>query len=216
MQDPVKNMKWAKYPLGDVTQWFSENPELYSKYGTTIAHNGIDIVRPHGEHLFAVDDGVIASTKEDPSGYGKNIRLLTRKHIRDGLWYDWAYGHLSYIAVKPGQSVRKGQFIGKMGNTGFVVSNATGNGYWSHNPYAGTHLHLGVRVLMEDPKGWSYDGFPTKFKAVDYKNGYKGRFDPLPLFCNPDLLSSKIIKTADALKDKTLFAFGQLLRNINM
>lgn len=212
---PVKNCKWAKWPLGDVTQWFGENPELYQKYGSTIAHNGIDIVRPHGEHIYAPDDGVVASTKEDPTGYGKNVRLLTRKSVKYGEWYDWGFGHLSYIAVKPGQQVKKGQFIGKMGNTGFVVSNATGNGYWDANPYAGTHLHLGVRIVREDPNGWSYDGYPTKFKVANYSNGYKGRFDPLPLFMPTELLSSKIISLASKLQDKVLFQFGQLLRKID-
>jgi len=214
--DPVKNCKWAKYPLGDVTQWFGENPELYQKYGSTKAHNGVDIVRPHGEHIFAPADGLVASTKEDPGGYGKAVRLLTRKSMKYGEWYDWAFGHLSYIHVKPGERVKKGEYIGDMGNTGFVVSNATGNGYWDANPYAGTHLHLGVRVVREDPKGWSYGNGMPKVKVVDYRNGYKGHFDPLEMFRPIALLSSKIIRIASAVQDKVLFQFGQILRKIDM
>jgi len=124
MKDPVKNCRWAKYPIGDITQFFAENPELYQKHGSTVAHNGIDIVRPWGEHLFAVEDGVISSTKEDPTGYGMNVRLLGKPDA-EGVMRDWAYGHLSHINVKPGQEVRAGQYLGNMGNTGFVVSNST-------------------------------------------------------------------------------------------
>ena len=205
-------MRWAKYPIGDVTQWFGENPELYQKYGSTVAHNGIDIVRPWGEHLFAVEDGVIAETKEDEGGYGKHVRLLSKPV--DGVLRDWAYGHLSYINVKPGQEVRAGQYIGNMGNTGFVVSDARGNGFWDTNPYAGTHLHLGVRDVKHDKDGWKYRGYDRGLRVLDYGNGYKGRYDPLPLFRDPALLSSRIISLASAKQHLVLFQFGQVLRTI--
>lgn len=202
LADPVKNCKWAKYPLGDISQWFNENPELYQKYTKLVAHNGIDIVRPYGEHLFAVEDGVVTDVKDTADGYGKHIRITTAPDS-SGEAREWTYAHLSYIHVKEGETVNRGDYVANMGNTGFVVSNGTANGYWSSNPYRGTHLHLGVRNRKNG-------------RVVDYGNGYFGSYDPLPLFRDPSLLSSKIISMASDLQDSVLFAFGQLLRKIDM
>lgn len=44
MTDPIKGMRWMKYPLGNVTQWFGENPELYKQIGLA-HHNGWDGVK---------------------------------------------------------------------------------------------------------------------------------------------------------------------------
>jgi len=193
MKDPVKNMKWAYYSVGDITQLFGENPDLYQNTSTAnIGHNGVDIVRPHGEHLYAVEDGFVAKTKEDPSGYGKNIRILSPVNVR-GRYHDWVYAHLDKIYVKPGDEVKAGQFIGTMGNTGFVVSNSTANGFWDYNPYAGTHLHLGVRDVQKDANGWQYDDFCPKVRVVNYNNGYKGRYDPLKLFISEHKASYKLL-----------------------
>lgn len=169
MTNPVKNFNWLKYPYGDCTQWFAESKGLYK---LTDGHNGIDIVRPHGEHLFACEGGTVTDVKDDPSGYGKHVRIRTKPN-KMGIMRDWVYGHLHFIAVHEGEEVQEGKFIGTMGNTGFVVSNATGNGFWKSNPYKGTHLHLGVRDVVKK------DG---KILALDYENGYFGRYDPLPFF----------------------------------
>ena len=96
MTNPVKNLVWAKYPFGDVTQWFSENKKLYEPLGLK-GHNGIDIVRPHGEHMFAVENAVVARVKDDDTGYGKHVRLMS---LSKGLYREWTYGHMSFIAVK--------------------------------------------------------------------------------------------------------------------
>jgi len=95
-----------------------------------------------------------------------------------------------------------------------VVSNSTGNGFWDANPYAGTHLHLGVRDVVHDGKGWKYSGYKRGLRVLNYDNGYKGRYDPLPLFRDPELLSSKIISLASDKQNKTLFQLGQVLRSI--
>jgi murein DD-endopeptidase MepM/ murein hydrolase activator NlpD len=60
MKPPIKNCKWIMFPLGDIVQHYGENPELYKKIDLAF-HNGIDLVRPHGEHLYAVEDGVVCA-----------------------------------------------------------------------------------------------------------------------------------------------------------
>jgi len=214
MKLPLMNLRWAKYPLGDVTQWFGENPDLYQKHGRMKGHNGIDLVRPWGEHLFSVADGIIVDLKDTPEGYGKHIRILENV---DGKEYrEWVYGHMSHINVTLGQEVHAGQYVGNIGNTGFVVSNSTGNGFWDVNPYAGTHVHFGVRRVYKSPTGWKYPGASIKVHVHDYENGYKGSINPLPLFMPPELTSSKIVALGSMRKSKTLVDFGYLLKGLNI
>jgi murein DD-endopeptidase MepM/ murein hydrolase activator NlpD len=176
MRAPVNNFKCALYPDGDVTQFFGENPTLYAPLGMA-GHNGIDIVRPWGEHMFACADSTVAMTKVAEDGYGQEIRLL--EDCGGGMYREWTYGHMSFIAVKAGQKLVEGQYVGNMGNTGFVVSGSTP--FWKTNPYAGTHVHFQVRRLKQSDKGWDYYGLPLKVEALDYDNGYKGAIDPVPL-----------------------------------
>lgn len=160
---PFKDFKNASYPQGSVTQWFGEHPELYGKIcpvpGQCLAgHNGIDMVAPWGTPLYAVEDGIVTKADNSPEGYGLYVRTSNKEH-------EWTYGHLSKLAVKEGDIVSEGTYIGNMGNTGFVVSSQNANGFWKYNPYLGTHLHLGCRKLKEGKR------------VLDYGNGYFGSFD---------------------------------------
>ena len=87
-------------------------------------HNGLDIAAKVGTPIRAAAKGRIYYSKEskDPIGnfvyiYHKSIELYT------------LYGHLSKIAVRDGQKVRKGQVIGYVGLTGKTT---------------GPHLHFTV------------------------------------------------------------------------
>jgi len=169
---PIKNYKHGDYPQGSVTQWFGENPSLYQKAIDTNGHNGIDIVAPWGTPLFAVDDGAVVDVKNDPNGFGKHIRFFA---IKDKEAVEWTYGHCSNIYVKVGDKIKAGDHIADMGNTGFVVSGATP--YWEHNPYAGTHLHLGKRIHKLNHAGWSYPNSEYRVITQNYDNGFKGAID---------------------------------------
>lgn len=86
-------------------------------------HTGVDMPRPFGTSVKASRDGrVIFADWRD--GYG---RLIILRH--DTGFRTW-YGHLSAINVEPGQKVRGGQVIGKVGSTGLST---------------GPHLHFEVR-----------------------------------------------------------------------
>ncbi len=168
MKVPYKGFIKATAPYGSISQYFGENPELYSQicYGDGVnkkclaGHNGIDFVAPWYTPLLAVESGRIFDTKISPTGYGKHTRIMTQKGV------EWTYGHLADISVIDGQWVDDGDLIGYMGNTGFVVSAHDGNGYWKSgsNKWAGTHLHLGKRI-------WRFG------QVENYDNGYFGSVD---------------------------------------
>ena len=74
-------------------------------------HRGMDIGAPHGAPIYAVRDGTVQAAGR-AGGYGNLVKLAHAGGIGTG------YGHMSRIAVRPGQSVRQGQVIGYVGSTG--------------------------------------------------------------------------------------------------
>jgi murein DD-endopeptidase MepM/ murein hydrolase activator NlpD len=88
-------------------------------------HSGIDITADHGAPVVATADGTVEASGWY-AGLGKRVIL---KHGRTGL--ETVYGHLSDFFVRPGQIVRRGEVIGRIGRTGRAT---------------GTHLHYEVRL----------------------------------------------------------------------
>lgn len=211
MKVPFKGCVLKEYPAGSITQYFGENPELYARMNMK-GHNGVDLVAEHGTPMEAVENGTILEVKNDDNGYGKHVRFISSKSI-GGLHREWTYGHCDTIAVKVGDKVKEGDIIATMGNTGFVVSNATGNGFWSFNPFKGTHLHLGMRLIDETATGWKYPGSKVGISVPDYENGYKGAVDPLPALGVTTTPEIATLELKVSLLTKVLELYKQL-RNI--
>ena len=87
-------------------------------------HMAVDIQNPSAPSVIASDTGTVVFAGCLDWGYGCHII------INHGNGYESLYGHLSNIAVSPGQAVSQGQTIGIMGSTGRST---------------GTHLHFEVR-----------------------------------------------------------------------
>lgn len=94
-------------------------------------HTGIDIPGPLGTDILAAEDGIISMAKVY-GGYGNFIAIEHSNNMTT------RYGHLSKILVRVGDTVKKGQVIGKMGSTGQST---------------GSHLHFEVLVngVFQDP-----------------------------------------------------------------
>lgn len=93
-------------------------------------HPGIDIANRSLPTVVAGDSGNIIFAGWDASGYGNMVL------IDHGNGFQTRYGHLSQIMVISGQSVAKGQAIGRMGSTGH-----------STGPHTHFEIYLnGVRV----------------------------------------------------------------------
>jgi len=87
-------------------------------------HNGEDIGASLGADVVATNDGVARLTV-DHFFSGKGVFL------DHGLGFFSMYFHLSEVAVRDGESVKRGQVIGKVGASGRAT---------------GPHLHWGVRL----------------------------------------------------------------------
>lgn len=176
MKSPIKNYVQKDYPDGHVSQWFGQHIELYLVVpGLTKGHNGIDIIAPYGTPILATTTQTIVEVKNSPTGYGKHVRAVDNK-------YEYTYGHLSSISVEIGNIVSQGTEIGKMGNTGYVVSGASP--FWKYNPYAGTHLHFGIREFQSrqgtQPFNIQYTN-GIQGTILNHSNGWLGSIDPAPL-----------------------------------
>ncbi|MEM1133611.1 MAG: M23 family metallopeptidase [Pseudomonadota bacterium] len=76
-------------------------------------HTGIDIAAPTGTPIVAPADGVVTLAAAKPFSLEGNLLMLDH-----GMGLNSAFLHLSKIAVKEGDTVRKGQYIGNIGTTG--------------------------------------------------------------------------------------------------
>jgi murein DD-endopeptidase MepM/ murein hydrolase activator NlpD len=129
-------------------------------------HEGIDI-RPlhrdaHGEPLDevrAIADGKVVHANSVPgySNYGKYIVI---EHRWGGSNYYSLYGHLSSLAVQPGDSVKRGQRIAVMGYTGTGLNRER------------AHLHLELNLMLSHEfESW----YNTFFRNDPNHNGiYNG------------------------------------------
>jgi murein DD-endopeptidase MepM/ murein hydrolase activator NlpD len=97
-------------------------------------HYGFDLASTSGAQINAANAGVVVFAA-DLGIYGNCVV------VDHGLGLSSLYGHLSELAVEPGQQVQKGQALGRSGSTGLA---------------GGDHLHFAMLVgnTYVDPLEW--------------------------------------------------------------
>lgn len=93
-------------------------------------HYGLDMAAVRGTPVMAASSGVVVEACQ-ARGYGKTIVI---KHNQK---YKTRYAHLDAIGVMVGQKIKRGDLIGRVGDTGFVRK--SGND--------ASHLHFEVYVF---------------------------------------------------------------------
>jgi murein DD-endopeptidase MepM/ murein hydrolase activator NlpD len=116
----------AEQAASDIWLLPLEEYEFTSPFGIRFGklHAGIDLAAPEGTPYVAVHGGVVTKAGYD-GGYGNSIT------IRNDDGTEVIYAHSRRLLVKKGQTVKAGQVIAEVGNTGFSY---------------GPHLHLEVHV----------------------------------------------------------------------
>ena len=126
--------------------------------GRITPHEGVDLKQAYGPPVHTTGNGVVTFAGNQ-HGYGRIVII----HHPNG--YETRYAHLSAISVKQGQHVKRGEVVGKLGNSGFST---------------GAHLHYEVRVngVPRDPmrvKLPSYNPIPRgdmqawRFRTAQYR-----------------------------------------------
>ena len=108
-------------------------------------HTGVDISSPYGTTVAATADGVV-TTAGFMSGYG---RLVILRHGKGNI--STYYAHLSEYFVRPGQVVRQGEVVGRVGRSGRTTS---------------AHLHYEVRQNETPVNPYRYLRGPARQVAL--------------------------------------------------
>lgn len=82
-------------------------------------HMGQDYAAPIGTPIYASADGVVTMSQDSYGGYGVTVQI---QHDEDGS-VSTLYGHMNYgtRAVDVGDHVVAGQFLGRVGDTGYTI-----------------------------------------------------------------------------------------------
>ena len=102
-------------------------------------HEGIDILSAEGEEIIATADGVVTEARRSQ---GEDGNMIVIRHGRD---YEVKYMHVGSISVRKGETVERGDVIGKTGNSGISLL---------------PHIHYEVRYKGEivDPLYYFFQG----------------------------------------------------------
>ena len=99
-------------------------------------HPGLDLAASTGTRVYATADGVVVFAGQVPAGRSPVWwRLGNLVILRHGDLFVTIYGHCQDVLVRAGQSVRRGDEVATVGNTG-----------WSPSP----HLHYEIRRNVGD------------------------------------------------------------------
>ena len=157
-------------------------------------HEGIDIAPVKRDRagnpldlVMSISEGVVVHTNR-VSGRSNYGRYIVVEHEWEQSKVYSLYAHLAEITVAPGDRLKSGSVIGRMGYTGVGLNRTR------------AHLHLEVGFLMSRRfKGW-YDQY---FKSPNYHANFNGMniagVDVASLFLeyrkNPDLRFSEFVKS---------------------
>lgn len=111
------------YPLNPSAVTSGYGGRVHPILGTWRRHSGVDLAAPAGTPIAATSDGVV-SFANWAGGYGLMVA------VDHGGGMQTRYGHMSRIAVSPGQRVKTGDVLGLVGSTGLST---------------GPHVHYEVR-----------------------------------------------------------------------
>lgn len=139
-----KSSKGIISPLQDSTAYYSCRFAEHSSRGTASVdlcapgnrvYNGKSYYTTKGAKIYAVASGKVIKSTYTASGYGNHII------IDHGNGLSSLYAHCDARYVNAGDTVKQGQVIGLVGNTGNCWPRPSAS-----NPVAGSHLHFEMRI----------------------------------------------------------------------
>lgn len=108
-------------------------------------HHGVDYFGPKGDPVYAIADGTVThATINGAPRFSEYGRTVVIQHGGLGVWSLSA--HLDSSAVVPGQVVKRGQFIGRIGTTRGSYSVKLGRAVPAYFVNSDPHVHLEIRT----------------------------------------------------------------------
>ena len=105
MTNPLRNYSFAQTGA-------SVGSRINPFYKVPVQHDGLDMIAPSGEPVYAVADGVVKDVKRSRKGLGNVVE------IDHGNGYMTRYAHLADIEVRKGRKLTRGTRIGYVGVSG--------------------------------------------------------------------------------------------------
>ncbi len=105
MTNPLKNYSFAQTGA-------STGSRINPFYKVPLQHNGLDMIAPSGEPVYAVADGVVKDVIRSRKGLGNVVE------IDHGNGYITRYAHLADVEARKGRRLKKGTRIGYVGVSG--------------------------------------------------------------------------------------------------
>jgi len=158
--DEVIELAWDK------EDWMASRPAIQpigmkdlirfgSSFGTRMhpilkivrPHEGIDLTAARGTNIYATADGKVIQAGYRPGGFGKKVL------IDHGHGFETVYGHCEEVLVEPGQMVKRGEVIARVGSTGLSKS---------------PHLHYEVHVNGKPVDPINY--YASDLSAKEYEH----------------------------------------------
>jgi len=133
VETPKNNMNEAKIEPSRMSNETSElfNPldflyvtSKFGEYRNYGRHSGVDFLANCNDPVYAIQSGRITFAGYK-GGYGLMVEIKHNENFKS------VYAHLSKLLVKDGELVRKGQVIGRAGDTGYAT---------------GCHLHFEIII----------------------------------------------------------------------
>lgn len=140
----------AIQPIGmkDLVRFGSSfGSRLHPILGIVRPHEGIDLTAVRGTNIYATADGVVLQAGYRAGGFGKKV------FIDHGHGYETLYGHCNEVLVEPGQKVKRGEVIARVGSTGLSKS---------------PHLHYEVHVNGRPVNPINY--YSSDLSAKEFEN----------------------------------------------
>ena len=105
MTNPLKNYSFAQTGA-------SVGSRVNPFYKVPMQHNGLDMIAPSGDPVYAVSDGTVVNVIRSRKGLGNVVE------IDQGNGYITRYAHLADVEVRKGRTLAKGTRIGYVGVSG--------------------------------------------------------------------------------------------------
>lgn len=105
MTNPLRNYSFAQTGA-------SVGSKINPFYKVHLQHNGLDMIAPSGEPVYAAADGIVRNVTRSRKGLGNVVE------IDHGNGYVTRYAHLADVEVRKGRKLEKGMRIGYVGVSG--------------------------------------------------------------------------------------------------
>ncbi len=99
-----------EHKIGYISDYFGYR--MHPIYKKRLYHSGVDLTAHIGTEIYAPGNGVVEELDSASPGYGKSLV------INHGFGFKTLYGHISRFNVSKGDTIKRGDTIAFVGNTG--------------------------------------------------------------------------------------------------